>query len=109
MTTPTTIEERVSRLEGGSEHLATKADMESVKVDLQHVRAELKEDIGNLRAELRKSVGGLRAELKGDIGNLRAELKAEIRDSKISTIVWLTGIMITLLGISIAIQRAWPA
>ncbi len=87
MTTPTTIEERVSRLEGGSEHLATKADMESVKVDLQHVRAELKEDIGNLRAEL----------------------KAEIRDSKISTIIWLTGIMITLLGISIAIQRAWPS
>ena len=70
MTTPPTIEERVSRLEGGYEHLATKADLERV----------------------------------------RAELKAEIRDSKISTIPWLTGIMAGLtaaqIGAVVALFRA---
>ena len=70
-----TIEERVSRLEGGQEHLATKADVESVKVELERI----KDDLG-----------------------------AEIRDSKISTIVWLTGIMAGLFGATIAILKVWP-
>ena len=30
---------------------------------------------------------------KADLERVRAELKAEIRDSKNSTIIWLTGIM----------------
>jgi hypothetical protein len=44
----TTIEERVSRLEGGYEHLATKADL-----------AELKASIAELKVELIKWMVGL--------------------------------------------------
>ena len=35
------MEERVSRLEGGCEHLATKADVERVLVAVERIRAEL--------------------------------------------------------------------
>ena len=61
----------MSRLEGGAEHWATKADVESVRVDLER----------------------LRADMTAEIGSVRAELKADIRDSKVSTILWLTGVM----------------
>ena len=46
--------ERVSRIEGGYEHLATKADLAQMK-------AELKADIGRLDGE----IGGLRGEIRG--------------------------------------------
>lgn len=77
----------MSRLEGGAEHWATKADVESVRVDLER----------------------LRADMTAEIGSVRAELKAEIRDSKISTILWLTGIMAGLtaaqIGAVVALLR----
>ena len=76
MTTPTTIEERVSRLEGGQEHLATKADVESVKVEVERVKVELE--------------------------RVRADLRAEIKDSKISTIIWITGVMVVVSSAQVA-------
>ena len=41
----TTTEERLSRIEGGYEHLATKAD-------LANLRADFKTDLGNIKSEL---------------------------------------------------------
>ena len=52
-------EERVSRLEGAYEHLATKADLEEVKADLKADIAELKVNIADLKAELTWRVAGL--------------------------------------------------
>ncbi len=37
----TTLEERVSRLEGGYEHLATKADVADLKSDIAHMEGRL--------------------------------------------------------------------
>ena len=51
--TPTTTEERLSRLEAAYEHLATKADIAELK-------AELKTDIGGLKTELAEFKGSLR-------------------------------------------------
>lgn len=34
-------EERLSRLEGGYEHLATKADIANLKADIAHLKADL--------------------------------------------------------------------
>ena len=56
----TTTEERLSRLEGGYEHVATKAD------------------ISDLRGELRTEIAALRGELKTEISDLRNELKSEL-------------------------------
>ncbi len=42
MTQVQTESERLSRLEGAYEHLATKADVERVRTDVERVRSELK-------------------------------------------------------------------
>ncbi len=51
-TVPPTIEERLARLEGVYDHLASKAD-------LAELRADLKDDMARLQAEM--------AELKGSV------------------------------------------
>jgi hypothetical protein len=64
--------------------LATKADLDAVRVDFKteiaELRAELKTEIAELRAELKAEIAELRAELRAEIAELRAELKAEIAD-----------------------------
>ena len=51
-----TLEERTSRLEGGYEHLATKADVErlrgELRADMERNRAEARADIERLRADV---------------------------------------------------------
>ena len=47
MASPST-EERVSRIEGGYEHLATKADVERLRADVERVRT----DVERLRADV---------------------------------------------------------
>ncbi|MDE2815356.1 MAG: hypothetical protein OXK81_01495 [Chloroflexota bacterium] len=45
--------ERVSRIEGGYEHLATKADLARVETSLAEMRAELKADIARQDGQIR--------------------------------------------------------
>ena len=49
----TSLGERVSRIEGGYEHLATKADLARVETDLAQMKAELKADIARQDSEIR--------------------------------------------------------
>ena len=51
-----TLEERVSRLEGGYEHLATKAD-------LSDLRADLKTDIARVESRLEAKLASLESRL----------------------------------------------
>ncbi len=50
-----TNEERISRLEGSYEHLATKAAVESVRTDVESARASLSKEIGDVREEVAKA------------------------------------------------------
>ena len=70
----TTFEERLSRLEGVYDHLASKADMGELKVDIQKDMTELKVDI-------QKDMTELKVDIQKDIG----ELKVEIERSKAET------------------------
>lgn len=45
--------ERASRIEGGYEHLATKADLARVETSLAEMRAELKADIARQDGQIR--------------------------------------------------------
>ena len=45
--------ERVSRIEGGYEHLATKADLARVEASLAEMKAELKADIARQDGQIR--------------------------------------------------------
>ena len=47
-----TLEERTSRLEGSYDHLATKADLERLRVDMERNRAELQANMERLRADM---------------------------------------------------------
>ena len=52
---------RVSRIEGGYEHLATKADLARVETEIAQMKADLKADIGRLDGK----IVGLRGEIRG--------------------------------------------
>ena len=111
----TTVEERLSRLEGVYDHLSSKADVAKVETQIADLRTELKGDIAkvetqiaDLRTELKGDIGkvetqiaGLRTELKGDIVGLRAEMYR----INASLIKWGVGFMIIGLGAMTAIVQ----
>ena len=109
----TTVEERLSRLEGVYEHLASKADVARVETQVARVetqiadlRTELKGDIAGLRAEVRGEMGDLRTEVKGDIANVErqiGELRAEVHRGNASLIRWVVGFMLVGVGAMTAI------
>ena len=52
-----TLEERTSRLEGGYDHLATKADVERVRVEVERLRAEVSRWMFKLAMAIISAVG----------------------------------------------------
>ncbi len=46
------MEQRVSRLEGAFEHMATKADIASLKADIAKLEARLETSIANLKTDI---------------------------------------------------------
>ena len=81
----TTVEERLSRLEGVYDHLASKADVAKVETQIADLRAELKGDIA-----------GLRTELKGDIAKVETQivgLRAEMYRINAGSVKWLVSFM----------------
>ena len=71
-----TTEERLARLEEGYAHVATRADLESV-------RGELKAEIVAVRGELKET----RGELKAEIEILRGEVRALAGSFKVWIII----------------------
>ena len=101
----TTVEERLSRLEGVYDHLASKADVARVETQIADLRTELKGDIAGLRTELKGDIAGLRTELKGDIAGLRTEIYRVNASSMKWLLSFMTAFMIVGLGAMTAIVR----
>ena len=96
-TVPPTIEERLARLEGVYDHLASKAD-------LAELRAVLKNDIAHVESGLKDDIARVESGLKDDIARLQAEM-AELKGSvKILVVVMTSGL--ALLNI---VLRFWPS
>ena len=85
-TVPPTIEERLARLEGVYDHLASKAD-------LAELRAILKDDIAQVESDLKNDIARVQADI--------AELKGSV---KILLIAMTSGL--ALLNI---VLRFWPS
>ena len=103
-TVPPTIEERLARLEGVYDHLASKADLAELrsvlKDDMARVESDLKEDMARLQAEITRVESGL----KEDMARLQAEM-AELKGSvKVLVVVMTSGL--ALLNI---VLRFWPS
>ena len=97
----TTVEERLSRLEGVYDHLSSKADVAKVETQIADLRTELKGDIGKVETQ----IAGLRAELKGDIVGLRAEMYRINAGSVKWLVSFMAAFMVVGLGGFMAIYR----
>ena len=99
--------ERLSRLEGGYEHLATKADIERVLVAVERIRAEGERN----RAEAKIENERARAEARADNERLRLEnerLRTELERNKaeiIKVIIRVAGIGAALMAAGFAFLR----
>ena len=79
------VEDRVSRLEGAYEHLATKAD--------------LKEDIGRVETSLQREIGRLEASVQRDIGRLESSMQRDMGKLQVTLIKWMVGtVLVGMLG-----------
>ena len=67
---PLTPEERLSRLEGVYEHLATKAD-------LAQLEGDLKAEMANLKTEFKADLAQLEGATKAEMANLKADLSKD--------------------------------
>ena len=75
-------EERIARLEGGYEHLATKADVADVRSEVADTRADLKSDIATSQSDTNRRIDRLFWALIGIGGGLLAAAAAAlIRDA----------------------------
>ena len=87
-------EERVTRLEAMYEHVATKADLQVFKADLQQeiggVKIDLQQEIGDVKIDFHKEIGDVRVDL--------AALRGEVRSLR-----WTMGLGFTALAILVAL------
>ena len=81
-----TVEERLSRIEGGYEHVATKADVAEIKAEIATARAENAAAIAQIDAKLTAAIADNKAELAAAIAGNKAEFAAAIAqiDAKLS-------------------------
>ncbi|MBY6240315.1 CCDC90 family protein [Methylosinus sp. Sm6] len=93
--------------------LATKADVSTVRVDLDAFKADLasvKTDVAVIKLEL-SAVKTDVVTIKSDLGTLRAELKSSISDAKTDILKWVVGAIgfqtILILGGLISLARVF--
>ena len=93
----TMLEERVSSIEGAYDHLATKADV-------QELRGDMNAAVEGLRGDMNTAIERLRGDLRTEMEMMRGDLLSEIRTSETRMIKWVAGIMVgTALGIVTAV------
>ena len=99
--------ERLSRLEGGYEHLATKADIERVLVAVERNRTEIERnrtEIERIRAEAQIENERIRTEFRAENERLRAEAERNKADI-IKVIISVAGIGAALMAVGFAFLR----
>ena len=89
----TMLEERVSSIEGAYEHLATKADV-------QELRGDMNAAVEGLRGDMNTAIERLRGDMRTEMETMRGDLRNDIRTSEVRMIKWVAGLMVgTALGI----------
>ena len=99
-----TVEERLARLEGVYDHLASKGDLAELKAifkdDIARVESDLKADIARVESGFKDDIACVQA----DIARVQADI-AELKGSvKILLVVMTSGL--ALLNI---VLRFWPS
>ncbi len=92
------VGERVAKLEGAYEHLATKADVHSVRIEVEKVRTEV-ESVRTEVESVRTEVESVRTEVesvRSEVGELRAYTRANR---------WILTILIGLASLAVAVTN----
>lgn len=106
--------------------LATKADLERVRLELQRdieiSRADLDAKVEMAKAELKTDIEKVRAELKTDIEKVRGEVKEtearlteKLESNKHEILKWITGmvvaqaaVFVALAGVAVGLVAFYP-
>jgi hypothetical protein len=88
----TTSEERLSRLEGVYEHLATKADVAEVRIEMAEFRTEM--------ADVKADVAGVKTEMA------HLATKADMALQETRLIKWMIGTVVTGMAAAAAVAVA---
>ena len=85
--------------------LATKHDIETLRLEIENVGAALKRDIETLRLEienvqaaLKRDLETVRAELKHDLETVRAELKRDLKELELRLTIKLGAMLALAVG-----------
>ena len=85
--------------------LATKADIEGVKADIETLRLATEADIEALRQATKADIETLRQATKADIEALRLATKADIEGVKSELLKWMFGALIAQGGLIVALVK----
>lgn len=95
--------ELVEFIESFKGDVATKTDLQLLKLDIENKLDKLDSRIGGIKDELENKIEGVKNDLENKIENSRLDLIGKIGTSKIDMLKWLFGFWITLLGTIIAL------
>ncbi len=85
-------EERIARLEGGYEHLATKADVENL-------RGELNAGLSSVRGDLNAGLSSVRGDLNSGLSAVRTDFKSDISAAQVDTNRRIDRVFWAIIGI----------
>ena len=95
------IERRLTAIEATLPTFATKADIHSLRTDIQAMRTEWKSDLGEMRSEWKADLGEMRAEF--------GEMKADLHAREARLIKWVAGLVVAAAaaaaGVAIAVNQ----
>ena len=94
--------------------VATKADLQEVKTELQEVKAELQAEIqevrtgleasiASLRSDVEASIAGLRGEVEASIAGLRGEVETSIARLEARTQRFMFGMALGIVGLNVTL------
>ena len=100
MTTADNVESRLARLEGASEHWATKADVARLEGKIDALEARLETKIDALEARLETKIEGLEAKLETKIDGLQSRVLLQFMGFAIAIVAATVGLtkLLALVG-----------
>ncbi len=84
--------------------LATRGDVQDVRLEVEKVRAALKTDIEDVRLEVEKVRAELKTDIEGvrlEVEKVRAELKTDIEKVKSDLLKWMLGLGVAVVTIMV--------
>ncbi len=108
MTTQTddrpSTEERVSRLEGAYDHLATKADVADVRTEIANVRieaAEVRTEVAKGRADL----SAMETRMRADLSAMETRMRADLSAMETRMVKWIVSVVGIGVAVTVALNR----